>query len=507
MDIGWVSWYSVLGITSAIVFLVLDLWRRRTYGRLPPGPLGWPIVGNLLQLGNNPNESLFHLATKYGPLMSVSLGMKTTVVVSSPAMAKEVLKTHDQLLAGRTVIQSVKPASHDKYSFVWAQYGSHCRMLRRISNTELFSVNRLGTLQHLRRDQVLLTIQRILQEGIEGKSINIEDAMVHFSVNLLGNMAFGKDMFDSHSPAFEEFKNSISNMMASLGTPNLADYFPFLQRLDPQGVGHNTKICMERVFRILDKFMEDRLVKRGKTMDGNDDAKDLLDVLLDMRSNEFTVIHIRSYLTDIFGAGIDTTAKTMEWAMAELIRNPEKMKRAQAELDQVVGRNRRVEESDTESLPYLCAVVKEAFRLHPVGPLLLPHKAVTACEIGGYLIPKDTQVIVNVWAIGRDPSIWNEPSKFVPERFMDSKMSSVDFKGQHFELLPFGSGRRMCVGLPLASRIIHLVLASLLHSFDWAPPKGMTAEHVDMTEKFGVVMQKAMPLETMPTPRLPPDLY
>jgi len=197
----------------------------------------------------------------------------------------------------------------------------------------------------------------------------------------------------------------------------------------------------------------------------------------------------------------------MEWAMAELICNPEKMKRAQAELDEVVGRNRRVEESDTDRLPYLRAVVKEVFRLHPVAPLLVPHRADSSFEIGRFVIPKDTQIIVNMWAIGRDPAIWNEPSKFVPERFLDNKMSSVDYRGQHFELIPFGAGRRMCVGLPLASRMVHLVLASLIHSFDWAPPKGMSAEQVEMTEKFGITMAKAVPLEVIPAPRLPPDVY
>jgi cytochrome P450 len=508
MHIAWLLWYSVPGITSAIVFLVLDFWRRTTYGKLPPGPLGWPIVGNLLLLGNKPHESLFHLATKYGPLMSLSLGMKTTVVVSSPAMAKEVLKTHDHLLAGRTVIQSVKYTSHDKSSLTWAQCGSHWRMLRQISNTELFSVKRLESLQHFRRDQVLRTIQQILQEGIKGKSINIEDNMVDATVSLLGNMAFGKDMFVSHSPAFQEFKDSISKMMVNAGAYNLADYFPVLQWLDLQCIGRNTKIYMERVFGILDKFMEDRLAKRSKMMDGNDGPKDLLDVLLDMRGDELTLIDIRGYLTDIFAAGTHSSAKAMEWAMAELICNPEKMKRAQAELDEVVGRNQRVEESHIGRLPYLCAVVKEVFRLHPVAPLLIPHRAASTCEIGEYLIRKDTEVIVNVWAIGRDPAIWNEPSKFVPERFIDSKMSSVDYNGQHFELLPFGAGRRICVGLPLASRIIHLVLASLLHSFDWASPEGVTAEHVDMTVKLRLrSLQKAVSLKAIPTPRLPPDVY
>jgi len=264
---------------------------------------------------------------------------------------------------------------------------------------------------------------------------------------------------------------------------------------------------MERLFGIIDKFIEDRLAKRSKTMDGNDGPKDLLDALLDMRSDEFTFTDIKVYLTDIIVAGTDTTAKTMEWAMAELICNPDKMKGAQAELDEVVGRNRRVEENDSDRLPYLYAVVKEVFRLHPVVPLLVPHRAASACEVGGCVIPKDTQVIVNVWAIGRDPVIWNEPSKFVPERFIDTKMSVVDYRGQHFELLPFGAGRRMCVGLPLASRMIHLVLTSLIHSFDWIPPEGMTTEQVDMTEKFGLTMAKAVPLEAIPRPRLPLDVY
>ena len=198
---GCILWYSATGIISAIIFFLLNVWRK-TYSRLPPGPPGWPILGNLFQLGNNPHETMFHLATKYGPLMCLSLGMKTTVVVSSPAMAKEVLKTHDHIFAGRTVMQSVKTLSYDKSSLIWAQYGSHWRMLRRISNTEHFNVKRLEALQYLRRDQVFRTIQNILQQSIKGKSLNIADTMVHSAINLLGNMAFGKYMFD---PQYQSF--------------------------------------------------------------------------------------------------------------------------------------------------------------------------------------------------------------------------------------------------------------------------------------------------------------
>eukprot|EP00253_Pinus_taeda_P007248 PITA_07248 len=504
---GLLIMYFVLPISSIIIYFILGVWRTK-YSRLPPGPPRWPIVGNLLQLSNRPNESLFHLATKYGPLMSLSLGMQTTVVASSPAMAKEVLKTHDQVLAGRTVVQSLKAISHEKSSIVYAQCGSHWRMLRRISNMELFSVKRLEALQHLRRDQVNRTIHEIYGDALEGKCVDIGHIVFQSAANLLVNMAFGNGGFDLHSQAVEELKDIVTKLMELCGIPNIADFFPFLQFLDPQGISRGVKFYMGKKYEIIDKFIDGRLATRGNSSDRSDDSeKDLLDVLLDMRSDEFTRTDIRGYLTDIFGAGTDTTTTTIEWAMAELIRNPKIMKRAQKELDEVIGRKRKVEESDTERLPYLRAVVKEVFRFHPTVPLLVPHKAESRCEVGGFVIPKNSQLLVNVWAIGRDPTLWDEPTIFMPERFMCDDKSDMEYRGQHFELIPFGAGRRMCVGLPLASRMVHLVLASLIHSFDWAPPNGVNAEKIDMTDKFGLTLKKAVPLYAIPTPRLLSDMY
>lgn len=509
MDVGALFWYPLLFGITAVIFLVLDLWRRKEYYRLPPGPAGWPIVGNLLLVGNKPHESFYHLAKKYGPLMSLSFGMKTTVVVSSSAMAKEVLKTHDHIFAGRTITQASKALCFYKNSIVFAQYGSHWRMLRRVSNTELFSVKRLEALQHLRKGQVNRMIYEIFQDAAKGKCVDIGRIAFQSSFNLIGNLIFGKDVLDPQfSRASQELKDTISKLMEIHASPNLADFFPFLHWFDPQGVYRNTGIYLQKVYDVIDKFMEDRLTTRsGESSDRSYSEKDLLDVLLDMRSDEFSLTHIRGYLTDLFGAGSDTTATTIEWAMAELIRNPEKMKRAQAELDEVVGRHRMVEESDAERLPYLRAVVKEVFRLHPAVPFLIPHRADERCEIGGFMIPKHSQMIVNVWAIGRDPSIWKETAKFMPERFLEKEMSSVEYRGQNFELIPFGSGRRLCVGLPLASRMVHLLLASLLHSFEWAPPKGASAEQVDMAERFGITLVKALPLAAIPTSRLPSEMY
>ena len=207
---------------------------------------------------------------------------------------------------------------------------------------------------------------------------------------------------------------------------------------------------------------------------------------------------------NLFLAGSETGSSTIEWAIAEAIRNPRIMKKAQAELENVIGKDRRVEESDIDRLPYLHAVVKETFRLHPAAPLLIPHRAESSCEVAGYVIPKDTQVLVNAWAIGRDPTIWSEPLEFKPERFMDSEL---EYRGQNFELIPFGAGRRICPGLPLAHRMVHVVIASLLHSFNWSLPDGITPENMDMTEKFGATLQSASPLIAVPSPRLPVHLF
>ena len=181
--------------------------------------------------------------------------------------------------------------------------------------------------------------------------------------------------------------------------------------------------------------------------------------------------------------------------MAELLQNPKAMTKVQDEIDSVIGQNGVVQESDISQLPYLQAVVKETFRLHPPAPLLLPRKAETDVEILGFLVPKDTQVLVNVWAVGRDPSTWENPNRFEPERFLGK---DTDVKGRDYELTPFGAGRRICPGLPLAVKTVPLMLASLLYSFDWKLPNGVASEDLDMDESFGLTLHKTNALHAVP---------
>lgn len=203
-------------------------------------------------------------------------------------------------------------------------------------------------------------------------------------------------------------------------------------------------------------------------------------------------------------AGMDTTAISVEWAMAELIKNPRVQQKAQEELDRVIGYERVLTEQDFSNLPYLQFVAKEALRLHPPTPLMLPHRSNANVKIGGYDIPKGSNVHVNVWAVARDPKVWKNPSEFRPERFLED---DVDMKGHDFRLLPFGAGRRVCPGAQIGINLVTSMIGHLLHHFNWAPPNGVSTEEIDMGENPGLVTYMRTPLEAVPNPRLPANLY
>jgi cytochrome P450 len=195
---------------------------------------------------------------------------------------------------------------------------------------------------------------------------------------------------------------------------------------------------------------------------------------------------------------------TVEWALSELLKTPEVFAKATEELDRVVGRGRWVTEKDIPSLPFIQAIIKETMRLHPVAPMLVPRLSREDTSIDGYDIPAGTRVLVSVWSIGRDPELWDAPEEFMPERFLSSRL---DVKGQDYELLPFGSGRRMCPGYSLGLKVIQVSLANLLHGFEWRLPDGVTKEELSMEEIFGLSTPRKFPLEAVVEPKLPAHLY
>ncbi|CAI0440978.1 unnamed protein product [Linum tenue] len=227
---------------------------------------------------------------------------------------------------------------------------------------------------------------------------------------------------------------------------------------------------------LLDEVINDHMAKRrtnstAKATDGDQTTEDLVDVLLNLQKN--------MYVQDMFLAGTDTTTRTIEWAMAEMMKNPSAMQKAQTEARSVFSDN--VTEEGLHELEYLDAVIKETLRLHPPGPFLIPRESREEANVGGFDIPVRSQVLVNVWAIGRDPRYWNEADKFSPERFLNS---TTDYRGAHFQFLPFGAGRRMCPGIQFGMVVVQLALANLLFHFDWKLPNEMKPEDLDLTEEF-----------------------
>ncbi|KAF5443641.1 hypothetical protein F2P56_036179 [Juglans regia] len=466
--------------------------------KLPPGPKPFPIIGNLLDLGDKPHKSLAKLAQIHGPIVSLKLGQVTTIIISSAETAKEVLQTHDQLLSSRTIPDAVRAHKQDEFGLPWIPISTQWRNLRKICNDQLFSKKALDANQNIRGMKLQELLAETRQSSLSGEAVEIGKAAFKTTLNLLSNTVFSVDLANLNSDTAREFKEIVWNVMIEAGKPNLADYFPLLKKIDPQRARQRMTVYFGKLMHLFDHMISQRLQEREVA--GSAKCNDMLDTLLNIseeNSEEMDKTKIKRLFLDLFIAGTDTTSATLEWAMAELLHNPVALSKAQAELEQVIGRGNPVEESDITRLPYLQAIVKETFRLHPVVPLLLPRKAKADAEINGYTIPKGAQVLVNAWAIGRDPSLWDNANSFMPERFLGLE---IDVKGRNFELIPFGGGRRICPGLPLAIRMLHLMLGSLVHNFDWKLEEGVKSEDMSMEDKFALTLQIAHPLRAIPIP-------
>nr|BDZ29443.1 cytochrome P450 CYP76AD15 [Bougainvillea peruviana] len=498
---------TTLGIIFATIFLSFNILKifSHSKAKLPPGPKPLPIIGNILELGDKPHRSFSNLAKIYGPLITLKLGSVTTIVVSSSEVAKEMFLKNDQSLANRTIPDSVRAGNHDKLSISWLPVSTKWRNLRKISAVQLLSIQRLDSSQGHRQAKVEQLIEYVRGCSKTGQAVDIGRVAFTTSLNLLSNTFFSKELASLDSSASQEFKKLMWCIMEEIGRPNYADYFPILGYVDPFGVRRRLAGYFDKLIEVFQEIIRERL-----SMDNVvDNHNDVLSTLLDLyKKNELSMDEINHLLVDIFDAGTDTTASTLEWAMAELIRNPKSMTKAQAELRQATitpsgTMVAQIRESDTSSLPYIQAIIKETLRLHPPTVFLLPRKADVDVHLYGYVVPKNAQVLVNLWAIGRDPNVWPDPETFRPERFMECE---IDVKGRDFELLPFGAGRRICPGLSLAYRMLNLMLASLIHSFDWKLPGhgngfGSGPQDLDMDEKFGITLQKVKPLEVVPVSR------
>ncbi|XP_057440358.1 cytochrome P450 76T24-like [Lotus japonicus] len=488
----------VLVSASTLTFFIFRCLYNQTKSssNLPPGPRPLPIIGNILELGRNPPIALSKLSKIYGPIMTLKLGSITTIVISSPQLAKQVLQENSQAFSSRITPHAVQIYDHHKFAITWLPPTAQWRNQRRACATKIFSPKMLDSTKVVRQQKLQELLDYVKDKSLKCEVLSLGEAVFTPVLNSFSNTFFSLDL--SHSASDEksqEFKNIITGAMEDAGRPNVVDFFPILGPLDPQGFHARMSISFIKLRKIIDAIIEERMCSRvSKTDSGFEVANDVLDSLLSNvgGSSQLSREEMLHLFMDLFIAGIDTTVVTVEWAMSELLRNPDKLEKTKDELRQAIGEDATLVESHILKLPYLQAVVKETLRLHPPAPFLVPRKCDEDVSISGFLVPKDAQILVNLWAMGRDPIIWENPNMFVPERFLDCK---IDFKGHNFELIPFGAGKRMCPGLPLAYRSVHLLLASFLHYFDWKLADGLTPEHINMEERFaGLSLKKAQAL-------------
>ncbi|KAL8539652.1 hypothetical protein ACS0TY_001314 [Phlomoides rotata] len=490
---------SIIGILAMVGILLLLVKKSSNKNPpLPPGPRGLPVLGNLLSLDPELHTYFAKLAQTYGPIYTLKLGKKIGIVISSPALAKQVLKDQDTTFANRDVPVAGKEAAYGGADIVWTPYGPEWRMLRKVCVREMLSSNTLDSVYGLRRKELRQTVGYLY--GKAGSPVNVGEQMFLTVMNVITGMMWGGTVKgDERAGLGAEFRQVVGEMTALLGMPNLSDFFPALERFDVQGVQKKMKVLAKRFDGIFEGVIEQRLKMSDKD---KENSKDFLHVLLHLKDDggdantPFTITHLKALLMDMVVGGTETTSNTVEFALAEMMNKPQVLKKAQQELETVVGKDKIVEESDINKLPYLYSVMKEVLRLHPALPLLVPHCPSTTTNVDGYTIPKGARVFINVWAVHRDPSIWENPLEFNPERFCDGKW---DYSGNDLSYFPFGSGRRICAGTAMGERMFMYSLASLIHSFDWNLGVG---EKLDVSEKFGIVLKKKEALVAIPTPRL-----
>ncbi|XP_077210470.1 cytochrome P450 71AU50-like isoform X2 [Tasmannia lanceolata] len=494
------TWTALLLVMLAgiLSFAYLIQARRGKGKKLPPGPLGLPVLGNLHRLGALPHHDLHRLAKDYGPIMYIRLGLVPTVVVSSPKEAQEFLKTHDLVFAGRPFSAAGKYMAYNRKDIVFANYGPYWRNARKFCTSELLSHLKIDAFKSMRREEVALLIKSIKGISNSRVAIDLSAKVSSLGADITCMMVFGKKYMDKD---LEDggFKTVLQETLRLAAVFNVADYIPYLEALDLQGLRRRMKTIAKLLDDFLEKIIDDHI--HASNLMNHKDFVDVMLSLMESKDTDFQVdrTSIKGILLDMLLGGMDTPSCSIEWALSELLRNPQVMKKVQEELESVVGMDRVVEETDLVNLKYLHMVVKESMRLHPVAPLFAPHEAIEDCMVNGLYIPKKSRIIINCWAIGRDPDAWPNPEQFYPERFMGT---DVDIRGHHFQLIPFGSGRRSCPGLELGLTVVQFVLAQLVHCFDWELPNGMSPADLDMTEKFSLVVPRANHLLAIPTYRL-----
>uniref|UniRef100_A0A1W7HBX0 Cytochrome P450 n=1 Tax=Scoparia dulcis TaxID=107240 RepID=A0A1W7HBX0_SCODU len=474
----------------------------------PPGPRKLPFIGNLHLLASRtipPHHMLRNLAKKYGPVMHLQLGEISTLVISSKESAEEVLKTHDLAFASRPSLLGAEILFYGCKDLAFSPYGEYWIQMRKITALQLLGAKQVQSLRRIREKEALNLCGWIASNA--GSTIHLSERLITTNYDILCRSSLGEK-----SNEHEKLLSIIKEAVEALGGFDITDLYPTYKLLH---LFSGLKGRLERIHTDADQTLE-HIIHQHKQAAMNaysskvvereqEETENLLDVLLklqkegapDLDQVPLTTENIKAMILVLFFAGSEATSTTLDWAMSEMLKNPSILKRAQQEVRKVLDENlSKVDETFLDKLMYLKLVIKETLRLHPPAPLLLPRECMESSEVSGYKIPVKTRVMINTWAIGRDPRYWQDAESFIPERFLES---NVDYKGNDFEFIPFGAGRRMCPGMVHGLVVVEFQLALLLYHFDWSLVGSMKPEDIDMTETFGASARRKNRLYVIPT--------
>ncbi|KAL9269466.1 Cytochrome P450 76C1-like protein [Drosera capensis] len=485
---------------------------------LPPGPYGLPVLGYLPFLGKELHRELTYLASTYGPIYKLWLGSKQFVVISSPSIVREVLRDQDVVFANRSPIIGALVGTNAGQDIVFSNYDEGWRKRRKLFVSEMLSRSSLEDCY----DQLNRQIKKMNQylHGKNNEPVDVGFVASNIVNNTLMSVIWG-DTLDgfmgsqglnnnSNRSNQAEYHDLVRELTFLMGVPNISDLLPMLARFDLQGLERKIKHAASKLDQIFNlAIARCRRNIESESEDGERKShrrSNFLQILLQLKEDKdtktsLTLAEIKGMIMNILLGGSDTSSSTIVWAMAELLENPIAMSKAQQELITLIPPQNDVEfiPSCQRHLPYLNAIVKETFRLHPPAPFLAPHSPTTTTTLNGYTIPHNSSVLLNMYSIHRDPLIWNNPTRFLPERWLGDEAREVDWSGKWFQFLPFGSGRRMCPGIDVAERMVVTALAAMLYGREWRLPEG---EKVDFDDEYAILIKKSKPLIAIPTLRV-----
>ena len=462
-------------IVSCVVFLycLIQSFVNRIMN-YPPGPIALPIVGNLYNLGTVPLVNLTKLSQKYGSIFQIFLGSQRAVVVSDINTARAALLRNVNDFAGRPSVHSGDIFSHNGHAISFGNYSPAWRMQRKIAHgaLKLYSAG-MDKLEKV----ILREIQEVFQQFDQsGEEPHDPHCSISLGVlNVICALTLGS-RYSATDPEFRTVVELNDTFAETLGLGNLVDIFPSLKHVpfDSENIRRLKRAVKERDKILVRKYKEQLETYEPGKIRGFTDA--LIKVMKDAENDDHQLKslisedHVLMSMADMFAAGSETLTSTLLWMILLFNNHPEVQAKVHQELDEVIGRTRLPSLKDRKSLPYLEATLAEVLRLRPVAPLGVPHKALVDTTLNGYNIPKDTTLIVNLWAIHHDPKHWENPSEFDPERFLDKNGNVVSPATMSY--LPFSAGRRVCLGELLAKVEVFLFAAQILHQFKIENPPG-----------------------------------